>query len=416
MTLTGTAVEAKGNDLNNILLGNSSNNTIYGFAGNDILNGGAGDDRLFGGLGNDTYIVDSMGDIVTELLNEGTDTVESSVTWTLGDNLETLKLTGTANIDGTGNALNNFLQGNNGNNTLIGGDGNDTLIGGFGNNTLIGGNGNDTYIVEVATDIVTEALNAGTDTVQASVSWTLGDNLENLTLTGSGNINGTGNDLNNTLNGNGGNNILNGGGGNDILNGNTGTDTMSGGSGNDTYYVDVIGDIVTEALNQGIDTVFSSVDWNLGDFIENLTLTNSANLNATGNELDNLLNGNNGNNILVGNAGADTLTGGRGNDTLFLGNDTSIDTVVYNFGDGSDTVNEFTRGANGDLLRFNGVSAIDVVVNGSSTMFRLSDGISSNTGFGTGDILMTLNNTTGFTAANINSNLAAGNTTRFLFT
>ncbi len=415
LTLTGTAIEARGNESNNVLIGNSNNNTIYGFAGNDTLNGGAGDDNLIGGLGNDTYIVDSINDIITELLNEGTDTVESSVTWTLGDNLETLKLTGNANINGTGNALNNLLQGNNGDNTLSGGDGNDLLIGSGGNNTLIGGNGNDTYIVEVATDIVTEEVNAGTDIVLASVSWTLGDNLENLTLTGSANINGTGNDLNNTLKGNSGNNILNGGSGNDILNGNAGSDTMIGGSGNDTYYVDVVDDIVTEASDQGIDTVFSAADWTLGANLENLTLTTSANLNGTGNELDNLLNGNNGNNILRGNAGADTLTGGRGNDTLFLGNDNSIDTIVYNFGDGSDTINEFTRGVNGDLIRFNGVSAVDVIVNDSSTLFRLSDGISSNTGFGTGDILMTLNNTTGFTADNIDSNLAVGNTTKFLF-
>ncbi len=415
LTLTGAATEARGNALNNILLGNSNNNTIYGFAGRDTLNGGAGDDTLIGGAGNDTYTVDSTNDIITEISNEGVDTVKSSVTWTLGDNLETLKLTGTANINGTGNALNNFLQGNNGDNTLSGGDGNDFLIGNNGNNTLIGGNGNDTYIVKAATDVVTEEVNAGTDTILASVSITLADNLENLTLIGLADINGTGNNLNNRLKGNGGNNILNGGDGNDILNGNAGSDTMIGGTGNDTYYVDIADDIVTEASDEGIDTVFSFVDWTLGANLENLTLTSSANLNGTGNELDNLLNGNNGNNTLVGNAGADTLTGGRGNDTLFLGNDNSIDTIVYNFGNGSDTVNEFSRGVNGDLIQFNGVSAVDVIVNGSSTLFHLSDGISSNSGFGTGDILMTLNNTTGFTADNIDSNLAAGNTAKFLF-
>jgi Ca2+-binding RTX toxin-like protein len=415
LTLTGTAIEAKGNELNNILIGNASNNTIYGYAGNDILNGAAGADTLIGGAGNDTYIVDTINDIVTEALNEGTDTVESSITWTLGDNIESLKLTGTANIDGTGNALNNLLQGNNGNNKLIGGAGNDNLIGGAGNDTMEGGVGNDTYYVDAIGDIVTEALNEGIDTIFSTVNWTLGANIENLTVSGTGNLTATGNELNNNLNGNAGNNTLNGGLGNDILNGNGGSDTMIGGVGNDTYYVDAIGDVVTESLDEGMDLVFSSIDWTLGANIENLTLTGTANLNATGNELNNSLNGNTGNNILNGALGADILTGGRGNDTLYLGIDSNVDTVVYNSGDGSDTVYEFNRGANGDLLKFNGVSAVDVVVNGSSTMFRLSDGISSNTGFGGGDILMTLDSTTGFAANNIGLNLATGNTTKFLF-
>jgi Ca2+-binding RTX toxin-like protein/Tol biopolymer transport system component len=415
LTLTGTAIEAKGNELNNILIGNASNNTIYGYAGNDILNGAAGDDTLIGGAGNDTYIVDTINDIVTEALNEGTDTVESSITWTLGGNIESLKLTGTANIDGTGNALNNLLQGNNGNNKLIGGGGNDNLIGGGGNDTMEGGVGNDTYYVDAIGDIVTEALNEGIDTIFSTVNWTLGANIENLTVSGTGNLTATGNELNNNLNGNAGNNTLNGGLGNDILNGNGGSDTMIGGVGNDTYYVDAIGDVVTEALDEGIDTIFSTVNWALGANIENLTLTGTANLNATGNELNNSLKGNTGNNILNGALGADILTGGRGNDTLYLGIDSNVDTVVYNSGDGSDTVYEFNRGANGDLLKFNGVSAVDVVVNGSSTMFRLSDGISSNTGFGGGDILMTLDSTTGFAANNIGLNLATGNTTKFLF-
>lgn len=415
LTLTATAIEARGNELNNILIGNSSSNTIYGFAGNDTLNGGTGNDILIGGLGNDTYIVDTINDIVTEALNEGTDTVESSLTWTLGNNIETLKLTGTANINATGNDLNNLLQGNNANNTLVGGAGSDTLIGAAGNDTMIGGTGDDTYYADATSDVVTEAFNEGIDTVFSTVDWTLGANIENLTLSSSANINGTGNDLNNRLNGNTGNNILNGGLGNDTLNGNSGSDTMIGGSGNDIYYVDVVNDVVSEGLNEGIDTVFSTIDWILGVNVENLTLTGTTNLNGTGNELDNLLNGSNGNNILRGNVGIDVLTGGRGNDTLYLGVDSNIDTVIYNYGDGNDTVNEFTRGTNGDLLRFNGVSAVDLVVNGSSTIFRLSDGISSNAGFGSGNILMTLNDTTGFTAGNITSNLAAGNTTKFLF-
>ncbi|WP_230401119.1 calcium-binding protein [Microcystis aeruginosa] len=95
-----------------------------------MLNGGAGIDTLIGGLGNDTYQIDTTTDTITENANQGTDTVQSSVTYTLGNNLENLTLTGTTNINGTGNAANNILTGNSGNNILNGSDGNDTLIGG----------------------------------------------------------------------------------------------------------------------------------------------------------------------------------------------------------------------------------------------------------------------------------------------
>ncbi|MBD2135391.1 hypothetical protein H6F47_23955, partial [Sphaerospermopsis sp. FACHB-1094] len=100
----------------------------------------------------------------------------------------------------------------------------DTLIGTTGADTLIGLAGNDTYTVNHVGDIVTEALNAGTDLVNASISYTLPNNVENLTLTGSSNINGTGNNLNNTLTGNSGNNTLNGGAGIDALTGGVGSD------------------------------------------------------------------------------------------------------------------------------------------------------------------------------------------------
>ncbi|MFM6629414.1 MAG: hypothetical protein ACKPJK_09140, partial [Microcystis panniformis] len=228
------------------LEGKDGNDILTGGVGNDTLNGGAGIDTLIGGLGDDTYQIDTTTDTITENANEGTDTVESSVTYTLGNNLENLTLTGTTDIKGTGNTLNNTITGNSGNNTLNGGAGNDTLNGDAGIDNLNGGLGDDTYQVDTTTDTITENANEGTDTVQSSVTYTLGNNLENLILTGTTAINGTGNAANNILTGNSSNNTLTGNGGNDTLNGAAGIDTLIGGLGDDTYQVDTTTDTITE--------------------------------------------------------------------------------------------------------------------------------------------------------------------------
>jgi Ca2+-binding RTX toxin-like protein len=309
LTLIGTAaIDGTGNAQNNTLIGNTSAN---------VLNGGAGADSMSGDAGDDTYVVDNVGDTVTESSSAGIDTVQSSITYTLGTNVENLTLTGATAINGTGNSLANVLTGNN------------TA------NTLAGGTGNDTYIVG-AGDTVTEAASAGTDMVQSSVTFTLGSNIEHLTLTGTAAINGTGNTLNNTLIGNSANNVLSGGTGNDI---------MSGGSGNDTYVVNAAGDVVTELVNEGMDTVQSAVTWTLGANNENLTLTGTSALNGTGNVLDNALVGNSAANTLTGAAGNDTLDGGAGNDTMVggAGDDTFVvnatgDVVTEQANEGTDTV------------------------------------------------------------------------------
>ncbi|WP_122317458.1 calcium-binding protein [Pseudomonas cichorii] len=248
LTLTGTsgADTLTGRSGNDTLNGGAGNDTLTGNAGNDRLNGGAGNDTMRGGTGDDTYVVDSTSDVLTENAGEGTDTVESGLTWTLGANLENLTLTGTSAINGTGNALDNILIGNSAVNTLTGGAGNDRLDGMGGADRLIGGAGNDTYVVDNASDAITENANEGTDTVESGLTWTLGNNLENLTLTGTAAINGTGNALANVLTGNAAANSLSAGAGNDTLDGRGGADTLTGGAGNDTYIL---------GRGYGVDTV-----------------------------------------------------------------------------------------------------------------------------------------------------------------
>ncbi len=262
-TLTGTNVVDR-------ISGLAGDDTIQGGAGDDLLDGGTGADTLVGGLGNDTYVIDNAGDVVTENANEGTDQVQSAITYTLGANVENLTLTGTADLNGTGNGLDNLLTGNSGANILDGGAGADTLVGGAGD---------DTYIVNNAGDGITENINEGIDTVQSSVTCTLGANLENLTLTGTGAINGTGNVLDN------------------VLTGNSAANVLTGGAGNDTYVIGA-GDTVVELANQGTDRVVTDQSYTLGANVENLTLTGTANLNGTGNTLNNVLTGNSGNNVL----------------------------------------------------------------------------------------------------------------------
>ena len=334
MTLTGTSA------INGT--GNATANTLTGNTGDNVLDGGAGIDTLVGGAGNDTYVVDVTGDIVTEAASAGTDTVQSLVNWTLGTNLENLVLLGTAAINGTGNTVANTITGNSADNILNGGAGDDTLI---------GGTGNDTYVIDTTGDVVSEALNAGTDLVQSSIGYTLGLNIENLTLTGTTAINGTGNTLNNTLTGNSGNNILDGG---------AGVDTMIGGAGNDIYNVDNTADVVTEAASAGTDTVQSLVNWTLGTNLENLVLLGTAAINGTGNTVANTITGNAANNVLDGGAGADTLVGGAGNDTYIV--DNTGDVVTEAAGAGTDTVQSnlnWTLGTNLENLVLTGASAIN---------------------------------------------------------
>ncbi len=241
-------------DGNDTVLAGAGNDTIDGGMGDDVINagsgndmliGGSGADTLIGGRGDDSYVVDNSNDTVVENANEGIDSVRSSASYILSADVENLTLEEGAALDGTGNALDNVIQGNEQANVLLGNAGNDTLDarggddvldGGAGADIMTGGAGGDTYVVDNAGDQVIENVVGQTyntwwgyqytvadiDTVNASITYTLGNNVENLNLTGFASIDGTGNSLDNVITGNDGANTLAG---------DTGNDTLDGGAG-----------------------------------------------------------------------------------------------------------------------------------------------------------------------------------------
>ena len=391
---TNAAETINADDQPNNIVAYDGNDTLYGLGSGDILDGGTGADSMIGGTGNDKYIVDNSGDTVVELADEGNDTVESSISYTLGDNVENLALAGSDPINGTGNALDNALTGNSGANVLTGGAGYDTLNGGSGADTMLGGTDDDLYIVDNAGDVVTELTDEGYDEVQSSVSYTLTDNVESLTLTGNNAVNGTGNTLDNYIIGNSASNILTGLEGNDYLDGASGSDTLSGGSGDDTYYWEEGYGNDTVVETGGSDTLSSwslystdlefglSQDNNYNDIIitntytdETLTLKDwfasddnkveafqfaDADLTAAevqemvlasgavGTDGDDYIHGPTnfgaaisgfaGNDTLYGGSLNDTLDGGTGNDSLLGG--TGDDTYIWGSGVGNDIIND----------------------------------------------------------------------------
>jgi Ca2+-binding RTX toxin-like protein len=327
---------------NDTLLGNGGNDSLTGAEGNDLLDGGIGNDKMQGGVGNDIYVISALTDVLDEQGVDADDLIKSSVSVSLASflGIEHVELLGTA-AKATGNGDDNKLTGNAAANSLDGKGGADTMT---------GGNGADTYTVDDAGDEVVETTGGaagGIDLVLSGITYTLGDHVEKLTLAaGAGDIDGTGNTLNNTLLGNEGANVLDGG---------AGDDTMTGGKGDDTYIVNVAGDVVNETVlngaGGGVDTVQSAVTFTLATRtnIEHLTLTGSANINGTGNALNNEIIGNLGNNTLNGGAGNDFLHGGDGQDSLIGG--TGIDTFDYDvLSEAGDTISGFTRGLGGDVL------------------------------------------------------------------
>jgi Ca2+-binding RTX toxin-like protein len=274
LVLTGSsAIDGTGNSLANVITGNSGANTLLGLGGNDFLNGHGGQDHLDGGEGSDTYYIGSFADFAdaqiadtgtagqdilrfagttagTLVLADGTGVEQVDVATSAGAapnfsgttaiDVDASGLTSGIVINGnygantlTGTAFNDSLYGNRGNDHLIGGDGNDVLDGGRGNDVMEGGQGADVYYVDSSSDSVVEAPGGGNDSVYSSIAYTLGSDVENLVLTGTNSIAGTGNDLGNSVTGNSGSNTLSGLGGDDFIDGGAGNDTVMGGDGAD---------------------------------------------------------------------------------------------------------------------------------------------------------------------------------------
>jgi Ca2+-binding RTX toxin-like protein len=311
-TITGSPFPTSEEDTIN---GVGGNDTINGLGGNDLINGGTGADTMIGGTGNDIYVVDNIGDVVVENPNEGSDTVQSSIAYTLAANVENLLLLGASAISGTGNGMNNVIIGNAGANTLAGLGGADSLDGGAGVDRA-------TYAASPAGVYVSLAMGEGS-----------GGDAQGDTLTNIENL--VGSNFADTLEGNAANNNLNGAGGSDTV----------------SYQHAAAGVTVSLAITAAQNTVGAGID----------TLVSFANL--TGSYFDDILTGSTAANLIDGSYGNDTIDGGAGNDTLIggPGNDRLLGSSgadILSGGDGSDTLiggagkDTLTGGAGGDIFVF----------------------------------------------------------------
>lgn len=394
---------------------------LYGTGDDDILDGGSGADSMYGGMGNDSYFVNSYGDVVLERTGEGYDTVFASLSYSLSSltHVESLVLTGFAEITASGNALNNIIIGNAGNNsisaaqgadqidgaaghdelygnqgddyldggvgndflsgaqdndTLYGGAGSDQLDGGTGHDELYGGDGSDMLIMSEGIDFADGGAGIDTMTAQshyAGVTAHLAEGVMHDLFGNAATFQGVEN-----LTGSGTTDSLTGDAGNNRLDGWFGVDTLAGGRGNDTFVVDDVNDVVIELSNQGTDLVLASVSYSLAGYhVENLTLTGSDHLTATGNSRANILTGNDGNNLINGDTGADTMIGGLGNDTFIV--DHVGDVALDQSGGGNDLVQ---AGANHTLSAFIENLILTGTLNYTGTGNSLSNAITGNSG------------------------------------
>jgi serralysin len=364
---------------NDTIVGDDFTDTLLGGSGNDVLQGGFNNDIINGGLGNDTIVVlegefidDVDGGAHTDTLDlsdmDGTGgpggTSGAAIvnlaagTWDLTSGSGGARtITGVEIVRGT--QLGDSLTGGAAVDTFYGNGGDDTFSGGAGADKLYGGLGNDTYFRE-AGDVINELAGEGTDLVVSALSYTLGANLENLTLTGAGNISGTGNTGVNTIIGNTGNNLIK------IRDAGV-VDTALGGLGNDIYEVDV-GDILIENIGEGTDTVRAVQSYTLGANLENLELGGVGNTSGTGNDLANRLTGNTGNNTLTGGLGRDVLVGDTGNDRFDFNALAESGTTAAT----RDSISDFDAGTSAttvDRLDFSTIDANDLVAGNQTFIF-----------------------------------------------
>jgi Ca2+-binding RTX toxin-like protein len=331
------------------LTGNALANSITGANGNDTLIGVGGNDTLTGGLGDDVYQYDTIGDAIVESDNGGTDGIETSlIAFTLPEHFENLSGNSSGVFTGVGNAVDNAiifrggasctLVGFGGDDTLTGGDfsdwitggtGNDSMEGNAGNDTLvsvmlndplagggvdtmIGGDGRDVYFTD-GDDVITEGVDAFRDLVISTGSMiSLAENVHDLTLVGTADIDGGGNALANRIIGNSGSNDLYGG---------NQADSLIGGSGDDTYYISSTLNRIFETSGQGSDKAVLTTNYTLGagisiESMEIGKVRNGVSLTLVGNELGQAITGGDGNDRLFGKAGSDTIRGDAGNDLI----------------------------------------------------------------------------------------------------
>lgn len=256
-----------GGDGNDVLYAGAGNDTLIGGAGNDQLSGGEGADKMTGGIGNDTYYVDDIGDQVIEIAGEGTDTVVSTISFDLRRtvNIEHLMLSGTDNISGHGNALDNTIKGNVGNNNISGGDGNDSINGGDGNDIIDGGRGNDYLIGGDGTDTVTFKATA---TSGVTVSLEITNVRQNTGGAGNDFITGfenlEGSLFSDRLTGNSGDNKISALSGDDWIRGLSGNDDITAGDGADTIHFEGTGSNGVDRI-RGFTSGVDKLEFNAAD-------------------------------------------------------------------------------------------------------------------------------------------------------
>ncbi len=284
------------------LVGTSASDVIIGLGGGDIIDGGdTNANELYGGLGDDIFIVRVAGDTIVENSGEGTDTVQTALSfYALRDNLENLTFTGTGDFTGVGNTADNVITG---------GAGNDFLTGGAGNNTLNGGAGIDWAVYETAPAGVVIDLSipshhatngyGGTDTLNG-IENVIGSAFVDTLVGDSGNNALYGNGGNDVLDGNGGNDFLAGGAGDDLLEQASGVATMAGGTGDDSYVVTNAADVIVENAGEGTDLVYDRViNFVLAANVENAQIEFIGGT-LTGNDADNVVTGSTGNDTIAG--------------------------------------------------------------------------------------------------------------------